>query len=230
MISLANSEALISFVLLFFAYIFSITLSGNFQAYMAKWMGDDTAEDLGYTEFNPFAFIGFLSLIWFFLLQVMIGRPIPVQIAKIKRSWWPLRILLAFGSRTFFNIVLATVASIAALILCGPQLSLNPSLLVHAMPLARTQLSSTSLILCQFFGAMTVANVILATLSSIRQTIYFFVMYKMHKDYRFFEHADYLIAFGPLLIIFFFGNTILKTFLYIVGCLVFGISQMCGVL
>jgi hypothetical protein len=232
MISLHTTEAIITTVLLFFAYIFSITLSGNIQAYVAKWMGDDTADKLGFTEFNPFIFIDTLSIVWFIVFQLMMGQPIPIRLSAIKRSWWPVRVFLTFGSPTICNFILAVASSVGVLLLCGPMgqiATVNMSSSLQILSMVQPNASTIKLVLCMFLGVMAFANILLATLSAVRQTIFFIVMYQLEKDFRFIEHANILIACGPLLVVFFFGNMIFSSFLYIIGCTVMGIGKVCGV-
>lgn len=232
MISLSTNESIITTVLLFFAYVFSITISGNVQAYVAKLMGDRTADDLGYTEFNPFIFIDTFSIVWFILLKLMMGQPVPIRLSAIKHSWWPVRVFLTFGSRTFCNLALATVSSVGALALCGPighVATLNMTSSLQILSLVQPDASAVTLVICMFFGVMAFANILLATLSAVRQTIFFFVMYKLEKNFNFIEHANYWLAFGPLVVVFFFGDYIFNGFLYLIGCTVMGIGKICGV-
>src|SRR3989339_2026109 len=118
MISLQNVDAVIRTSLMFFAYLFSITLAGTVQSLVTRWMGDDTADKAGFSEFNPFIHIGIFDLIFFILTEFMIGTPIPIEIRSIRSSWRPLRIFLAFGSRCLVYLSLAVSSLLAMALLC----------------------------------------------------------------------------------------------------------------
>jgi hypothetical protein len=231
MMSFQNTEYLISVVLLFFAYVFSITLSGTVQAYVAEKMDDELAADLGYTEFNPFLFINLFDIIWFVAFKIMIGRPVPIELTHgidRTRSWWRLRIFALFASRPLCNLAIAAVASLIGLVICKP---IFLSVITATDPMAlKTSMSSLPHLMCLFCLSLVWANIFLATFECCRQAIHCFVLYKMEKDFMFIEHADYIMALGPLLLWLFFHKTIINIFTYVVDCLVFGVSKACGVI
>lgn len=218
MISFAHTQEIISLVLLFFAYIFSITISGNMQSYIAKKCGDATSADLGFTEFNPFIFINWFDIIWFLLFKIMVGRPVPLELRygmDRRYRWWRTRVFLIFASRTLCNILIAMIASLSSIIFF--LLTSNPGTI------------SLLSLLFLFCIALMNANVFLATFECCRQAIHFFIMYKLEKDYRFIEHSDYMLVLGPLLLWIFFGRTIITTLDYGINCLTLGIASACGI-
>lgn len=231
MISFQTTEWLISLILLFFAYVFSITLSGTVQAYVAEKLDDELAADLGYTEFNPFLFLNIFDIIWFLGFHLMIGNPVPIELTHgidRTRRFWQLRIFALFASRPLCNLLLATSAAFLGLLLCKP-LFLT---LASTMDAAAIKTTMTSLphLLCLFCKSLVWANIFLATFEFFRQIIHFFVLYKLEKDFMFIEHTDFILALGPLLLWLFFHQTIINFFAYVVECLVFGISKTCGVM
>lgn len=217
MISIAYTQAITALVLLFFAYVFSITISGNIQAYLAKKCGDSTAADNGFTEFNPFLFINWFDIVWFLIFQIMIGRPVPIELRHgmdRRHRWWKSRVFLIFSSRTLCNIFIAVLASLAQ---------------VALFILSGSSQATIIVLLFQFCSALIRANLFLATFECCRQAIHFFILYKLEKDYRFIEHADYILVLGPLFLWLFFGRTIIYAFAYGIDCLVLGIATACGV-
>lgn len=227
MLSFQTTQWLISLILLFFAYVFSITLSGTVQAYVAEKLDDELAADLGYTEFNPFLFFNFFDIIWFLAFHIMIGNPVPLELTHgidRTRRWWQVRLFALFSSRPLCNLFLATAAAFIGLILCKP--------LFLGMDAAtiKTSMSSFVYLLCLFCRALVMANIFLATFEFFRQIIHFFVLYKLEKDFMFIEHTNFILALGPLLLWLFFHQTIINFFAYVVECLVFGISKTCGVI
>lgn len=226
MMSFASTESLISLTLLLFAYIFSITFSGTVQAYVARWYGDDTADDLGFTEFNPFLFINVFDFIWFLAFKIMIGRPVPFRLtAGLNRAhtWWRLRTFFLFASRPLCNLFITIIASIISILVCK-----SVFIDLFATASAHQSVSMTHL-LCLFCGSLVWANIFLATFESCRQVIHFFVLHKLEKDYRFIEYADYLLVLGPIMLWLFFSRTIAHAFIYLVDCVVLGVSKVCGI-
>jgi hypothetical protein len=230
MFSLQNTDSVIILVLSFFAFVFSITLSGTLQAILARRFGDNTAEELGFAEFNPFVYIGTFDFIWFLLFDIMIGRPVPLRLLDgIDRSqgWFRARAFVLYAIRPLCNIILAIIASLIHFLFCKALFAA----LLDGGTLAKNsmQLSSLSYLLCLFCARMVRNNIFLATFESCRQAINFFVVYKLEKDFRFIEYADYLLVLGPLLLWIFFSPIIIQSFVYIIDCVVFGITQACGV-
>ena len=228
MFSIQSADAIIILVLSFFAFVFSITLSGTLQAILARRFGDSTAGELGFADFNPFAYIGLFDFIWFLLFNIMIGRPVPIRFfdgVNQSLGYFKTRIFLISIIRPLCNILLAIGASLLHFLFCK---SLFYALLQGDAAATQVQLSSVNYLLCLFCVQLVRNNIFLATFESCRQAINFFVMYKLEKDFRFIEYADYLIVLGPLLLWIFFGPVILQSFIYIINSVVFGIASACG--
>lgn len=216
MIAFETVQEITANVLLFFAYIFSITISGNIQAFCAKKCGDSTAADHGFTEFNPFLFINFFDIMWFLIFRIMIGRPVPLELRHgidRRHRWWRIRVFLIFASRTICNIIIAIFSTITQAVLLSINSSFDGSIIS---------------LLAAFCLALSMANIFLATFECCRQIIHFFILYKLEKDYRFIEYADYILVLGPLIIWLLFGQTIITTFSYGINCAVLGIAKACG--
>jgi hypothetical protein len=230
---LPTSETFISLTLLFFAYVFSITAAGVFQAYVTRSMGDSTADDVGLSEFNPFLHINPLSLIFFLLINFMAGQSIPIDVGNLKGRWYPLRLFWAFGSRSVFYLLLSVVSWVLSLVICGPITHMGEVMFPISIQMLAAQYAQGPRILmlfCLFLGFMTLANVLLAVFSAIQEAIYCFVMVKFHKDVNFIAYAEPILIFAPLVVIFLFGNVIFGFFLYGVGSAVLKIAALLGVL
>lgn len=222
MFSLQNANSIIILVLSFFAFIFSITLSGTLQTMLARRFGDNTAEELGFAEFNPFVYIGLFDFIWFLFFDIMIGRPVPLKFFY----GIDLKTFLLCAIRPLCNIVLAIIAALIHFLFCKALFS--TFMQGGGTEATQVQISSINYLLCLFCVQMVRNNVFLATFESCRQAINFFVMYKLEKDFRFIEYADYLMVLGPLLLWIFFSPVILQSFLYIIDRTVVTIALLFG--
>ncbi len=230
MISLQNVDSIIRTSLMFFAYIFSITLAGSLQSLVTRWMGDDTADKAGFSEFNPFIHIGLFDLIFFILTEFMIGTPIPIELRSLKTSWRPLRIFLAFGSRCMVYVSLAVLSLVAMGLLCRFGIPVGDmESIVNSISRLRTESSSHVYVLSIFFVLMTFVNTVLAAFSAIRDSVYCFVLYKFEKDASFIEYANPIMVFGVLLLLIFFGQSIINLFAHLVDLIAASITKICGI-
>lgn len=231
MISLQNTDAIIAVSLSFFAFVFSITLSGTIQAYMARLMGDDTASRMGFADFNPFIHIGFFDLIYFILIDVMLGNLIPVNILEIKQNKRPLRLFLVFGSRTITHILLAIGTGFSMILINATAktvtttTSLDPLQMVSSM---REQLPPVLYVMSLLCAAMTFTNIFLGAFSLLRDTIYGVLLCKFEKDPSFVAYINPIMIFGFLLIWIFFARQIMVLLGGIVAIGVTLCGSMCG--
>jgi hypothetical protein len=57
MVNIKSAEFLVGIITFFIVYLVSITLANFFQAWLARLMGDDTAEQFGFLTLNPLVHI-----------------------------------------------------------------------------------------------------------------------------------------------------------------------------
>lgn len=209
MISLQNNAAIISTTLSFFAFVFSITAAGTFQAYVARWMGDNTASRLGFADFNPLLHLGFLDLIFFALLDLMIGNPIPVNIEHVRSRRRNLRLGFIFESRALAHLICAIISQFFLVLIISSHGAMGVANIRAALP-------SHFYILSIFFGIMTTTNSILAAFTAIRDTMYWVVLYQLEKDSSFASYVNPLLFFGVIIFWIFLAQPIISTVLRVV--------------
>lgn len=98
---------------LMLAYIVSATLAGAFTAWVAKKMGDLTAEYAGFLTLDPLVHIDPIGAIVLVLLKFGWGREIPIDIYAIKPPLRDLKILITYYSSTFLHTMLIVLSIIA---------------------------------------------------------------------------------------------------------------------
>ncbi len=197
MISLNDSNLIIAFVLKLFAFVFSITFAGTLQAKISRWMGDDTADELGFGDFNPLVHVQFLDSIFFIIFEIMLGRPIPVNGSNLPQKNRLGRFFIIFGSRAAFHIVLSLIAIFGRAFII--------SFMINSQ-----QNNSFMLLLQNFADVLAQINALLAGFCIIRESVYGFVAYHYAKNTRFIEYANPILIFGVLLILILFGGLILN--------------------
>ena len=94
----------------FIAYLIVTTLAGSFQAWVAKNMGDDSAEEAGFLSLNPMDHLDFVGLICLYVFRFGWGRHIPINPHAVWGNWRWLKLLCIYVSYAWAHIVLATLA------------------------------------------------------------------------------------------------------------------------
>lgn len=121
MISLKFAELLISMTTCFIAYLIVTTFAGFFQAWVAKKMGDDSAEEAGFLSLNPMDHVDFIGLACLYFFRFGWGRPIPINPQAVWGHWRWLKLTCIYLSYAWAHIVMATVAMTTLLAQFGLQ-------------------------------------------------------------------------------------------------------------
>lgn len=104
---------------LILAYMILVTIVGYCRALIAKWMGDDTAEQQGFLSLNPMVHIdtwGLTLLIffhYFFNMLIGWGQTIPVNPSNIHGPWRWLKISCAMLSGALLYFLIASLGLLA---------------------------------------------------------------------------------------------------------------------
>lgn len=114
--SLKFAEFLISMITYFIAYLIVTTLAGFFQAWVAKKMGDDSAEEAGFLSLNPMDHLDFLGLSCLYLFRFGWGKPIPINPHVIWGNWRWLKLIWIYISYAWAHVIMATFAMTALLV------------------------------------------------------------------------------------------------------------------
>lgn len=216
-IGLKSIEAVIGFIILFLVYIVSVTPAGCFRAWVAKKMGDDTAESLGFLTLNPLPHIDPIGIIVLFLFSDVVravfpgissgrsvpiytgfgwGRQIPVDITHIHGRYRWLKLALVLFSDTFIHFCLPIVALIM----------LKFVLVTGAL---YGEISPATLIALQLYRAFVYLNVWLLVVEGAINAVMFGVLYYGRSgSLREVYQLSYVALFIPLIIVFLFGPVI----------------------
>jgi hypothetical protein len=220
---------------LFFAYLLSITLTGAGQAWIAKKWGDDSLEQAGLLSLNPvnhFNLFEFVILFTFF--RIGIGYTLPLNDDNINMPYQELKTVLAYCSRTIINIVIAITSLFFIILLFGPrammlsqQIFQTQSVPFDSFTQVFAQYSSLSIITGLFLTALIFENVVGATLNLVIQMQYYGIR-KIGLDSQTGQQSFFIALIAPLIILFFFGDTILLFFLRLVSLVAIGIAYLIG--
>ena len=107
MLQLLSQGQYALFAMLIFTIVFSLTCHEFGHAWMAKRLGDDTAERMGRLNLNPLSHIDPVGL----LLVVMVGfgyaKPVPITPSKLRHNWGGAAVAFA---GPFVNLLIAVVS------------------------------------------------------------------------------------------------------------------------
>lgn len=209
--NIQSVELVISYITLLLAYIIAVTLSGAFKAWIARSVGDDTAEGLGLVTLNPIGHMDFLGVLFLFVFGFGWGRNLPINPYKIGGRFRWLKILCAYFSNSFAHLAMASM-TLAALILAfgvnilflAVPMMVTGDLLQSQFAAAYPDASSIAISLGLIGIALMFLNVLLAVLDFIISvfSIGSFVVFEHSPSYP--RYRDWLMIIIPMLMIYFF--------------------------
>lgn len=111
-ITIQTAQSLIENVVLVLTYFVSIPLLGYFRAWVAKKMGDDTPQDLGFLSLNP---VDHVSLPWLFIMLLLrnnfaFGRYIPINPYNIQGKRRLLKLSAAYLADACMGLIISTLS------------------------------------------------------------------------------------------------------------------------
>ena len=228
MINVAVAEALFALILLVMAYFISHTINGALQAFIIDKLGDSTAKKEGYMSlmpFNHFDTFGFLALI---LLGIGWLQTVPIDPYSFIGKLRYLRLLLAFATEALVSILLATTSLFLAVYFFGYTLT---HLLVYTLFMYYSKISliffskaatlnisalfsesdsSLAIAIAFLLVSLVYLNIVIATISTIYNAFRYFLVVGFEQGYSYIEYADYLAILGPFLVVFVFGELLLR--------------------
>lgn len=131
MVNLEFIRGLQILIVALISYAVTISFAGWFESLIAKKMGDDTPEQMGFLTLNPlehFNVFGFAAVVWgiFFahLLPFKLipgwGRYIPLIPDMIRGKNYKIKILIEYMSRSVAHFILLIISITSMMLLCGP--------------------------------------------------------------------------------------------------------------
>ncbi len=207
--NLRNIEFLMSILTMLVAYIITETSCGFLRAWVAKMMGDDSAERNGFLSLNPLVHIDFIGVIFLVLYNFGWGRYIPINPYSIHGPFQYLKITLAYFSDTIARIILAIVALVILVSSFGIKLlEVVKPMIFHqhiALPILAKYYPETSsfiLTIAIILAAIIYLCVLLAVLNLIVNTVRLVILFYFQESLG----SGYLEFFIPILLIIFLAD------------------------
>lgn len=186
-------------IILLLSYFISIPIIGYTRALVAKKMGDDTGEQLGYLTVDPFVHT---SMFWLVLMQffrIGFGQYIPINPINIHGPRRGLKLLAAYLSDAAASFMLVFGAIL--LIPCALWLK---SIIGFNEVAIRLLVGSVRV--------FALFNAALATFNVIVNIFYFCVFYFFEDFARDYEYVELIMLIGPILFLINFYDPIYRFF------------------
>jgi len=103
MIDVSTASLIVNSVSFLCAYIFVVTVTGAFRAWVAVRMGDVSIEHAGFLTLNPLIHVQPIGILFLLLQSFGVGSFIPVNPEYIQGQYRGLKLLCAFYSDTILN-------------------------------------------------------------------------------------------------------------------------------
>lgn len=200
--TLATIQSLIDFLVFFIAYAVSVTIAGSFQATVTNWLGDDTAEDAGMTSLSPLMHVDPIGLVCLYAFGIGWGQPVPIDHRNI---YGTAKLLFAYLAHVVMYIIIGIVAlfTLVAVFGVGPLQSVQT---IAQLQASYPQYASVVMVIMRMLLGLVGVNAWLGAIGLIRRgfqaTLVIFFPDVLENP-----EMQYVVMFGPLMIMILFLGT-----------------------
>lgn len=212
-LSLSTAEILIGVITLLCAYLISVSITGFLRAWIADAMGDSTGKDLGFLTLNPFAHVDIVGLMVLFWIGFGWGRYIPVLPERVGNRF---KAMIVAFSDTIAHALLYFFGLCLLIVMLGSQAPGIVLAMFHSrIPVLSlvTQhfpaLSSFTSIVVLIVVGITFLNLVLATVSLIRNSLLPIIQLVLRSVPAYWEHKLLFDFICLLLALMLLGNVVL---------------------
>lgn len=237
MITLHTAEMFISIITFFIAYLVVITISNVFRAWVAHKMGDDTGIRLGYLSCNPMHHIDPIGLFFLFMFYFGWGRMVPINPLLISEPHRALKLIVAYLSDSFMNIMMSLVGIIALLAIfdvniIGVMLYMVKTYNVSHLPIANMypHVSSFAVSIGFIVFAFVYLNVVLGVLNFIINFSNCLLFILADRSDKVGQYANYITIGLPIFLILFFSPFLRSLSVYFISYIGLIFAQIIGIL
>ena len=213
MINIKSAEFLIGIITFLLAYSIAVTLANYFRAWVAKKMGDPTAENMGFLTLNPLVHIDPIGILFLIFFYFGWGRHVPINPFNIISPSRTIKLIFAYLSDTIAHFFLA---------LCG-LVVLVATFDVHILDVARYMIltrnvshlylthfypdaSSLTISLAFIVVALIYLNIILGVLDLIINACSIIMLLVVERSPHYAMDNTYITFLLPILLILFFSE------------------------
>lgn len=188
---------LIGIIAALMTYFWLAPVLGCFRAWVAKKMGDDTPEMLGFLTLDPFAHTDMAGFVILMLVGVGWGVNIPIYLNNIQGRYETPRRLLALFSDALLGFFIAVMAVITAIIWGYGY---------KELALAGVQAPSMAVALQTLLFVTLNFSLFLMIFSIVQNTATYIVWLASRRTSFYNPYVQFFFLFGPLFIYILFGK------------------------
>lgn len=219
MITVKNAEFFIGIITFLVAYLVAVTVANFCRAAVAKAMGDDSAQQLGFLTLNPLVHLDPVGLTVLFLFYSWgnyfgWGRHVPINPFNIESPWRPLKLTLVYLSDTIAHFCMALTGIVTLELLFDARIlglvrymvlsrTMSHLLLAHSYPQHSSLLIAVGFIII----ALVYLNVVLGVLYFIINCRDIFMIMSSDSPLAYEERRMQLSnVIIPMLLVLFFSE------------------------
>lgn len=186
------------YISLILSYMILVTMVGCIRALVAKWMGDDTAEQQGFLTLNPAVHADLFGLILLISLGIGWGRQIPINPTNINgRCRW-LKLSIAMLSGVFSYLLFAVVGLVALAFAISPAEAFGHIGTCVSTPNSVISILDLFITMCVF----------LAAIELVINIVSLGMLYVLERYEDAWQYASYAVLLIPILIFLLYGSQI----------------------
>lgn len=207
MIKQQTIQYLMNIVAVFLAYLMAIGPAGCFRAWVAKKMGDDTAEQQGLLTLDPLAHVDVFGVLSLAICGVGWGRNVAINPANIDGRFRTLKLICTFFCDILMHLALAFVG---VLVLVGGRylLAAHGYAAFLDTPTAAA-LSTVLAVFVQINGFLAVVSLIFNSFSLI------LIFINEQEEFEYTNYVYYAALFLPIFLMVFFGASLQNMFNFV---------------
>ena len=216
MLNVQTASLIVNLLTFFLAYLVAVTISGSFRAWVAKKMGDPTAESLGFLTLNPGAHIDPIGLMVLFIFYFGWGRYVPINPLFISRPHRSFKLAAAYLADVFAHMSMAIIGIFMLVVVFGREVLFTTTSMLLGLRMSHLYLASahpgaSSFMVSVAFVivALVYLNVVLGILYFIRNMCSLGIVMLLEHSPAHQEHANFALFILPFIIIWFFFGPLL---------------------
>jgi hypothetical protein len=179
-------------------YMILVSMVGYIRALLAKWMGDDSAEQQGFLTLNPMVHADIFGFILLMVLGIGWGKRIPINPVNIQGRFRWLKLSVAMLSGVFSYILFAVLGLVTVAYITGPV-----DLFGHLAETASARVSVISIL-----HLFITLSVFLAAMELVINVVLLCTFFVIEHNENAWQYASYGVLIIPVLIFLLYGNQI----------------------
>lgn len=204
MIKQQTIQYLMGVIAVFLAYLVAIGPAGFFRAWVAKKMGDDTAQQQGLLTIDPLAHVDLFGILCLALCGVGWGRNVAINPAHIEGPFRALKLICAFFCDIFAHLVMAFLGLV--MLVGGRYLLAAYGYQAFLVSPTAAAISTVLAVFVQINGFLAVVSLIFNTVSLLLVAVH------EQEEFEYTNYIYYAALFLPVVFMVFFGGSLQHLF------------------